>query len=44
MSTMKSDLRDVRSGGGAGGFRGDRLGAQQHAGVCVAIHVALLTK
>lgn len=38
---MNSDLCDVCGRGGAGGFRGDGLSAQQHSGVNVTISVNL---
>lgn len=38
---MNSDLCDVCGRGGAGGFRGDGLSAQQHPGVNVTISVNL---
>lgn len=41
---MHADLCDVCGCRGAGGFRGDGLGAQQHPGVCVTISVDLLIR
>ena len=39
-----SDLGDVRGGGGAGGFRGDGLGAHQDPRVSVVTAVPLESK